>query len=78
MIITLVFFSSRLEGGKPQSGVEYGRNWITQNLVVGPVFCFVIVNAEHKECIEDNRFLSQKNVANYAAPKESKIEIRKV
>lgn len=42
------------------------------------LFYFVIVNAECKECIEDIRFLSQKNVANYAAPKESKIEIRKV
>lgn len=69
----MFYFSSRLEGGSP-SGVEYGRNWITQNLVVG----LVIFNAECKECIEDTRFLLQKNVANYAAPKESQIEIRKV
>lgn len=52
------------------AAVELRRIWLLA------LFYFVTVNAECKEWIENSRFLSEKNVANYATPKEGKIEGR--
>lgn len=50
------------------AAVELRRIWLLA------LFYFVTVNAECKEWIENSRFLSEKNVANYATPKEGEIE----